>query len=407
LVTPDIPGTLLLDPGVIEDPYPFYRQLQMHAPVWRVPDREVFTVSSFALLADAVARVDDFSSNMRALLYRDEEGLPGRLSFGDAGVDVLATADPPDHKMHRDVVFSELVAKRMAALEPEIAEVANHCLGRALKSEDFDFMAEVGNILPITFITRLIGFPDCNLDTLLRAAFDSTSMLGATSTLSELNALVAQIGEIEAWIANHVAAVIGQPDDNILGAAARGIDAGVFTVHQACVVLHTLLSAGGESTTSLLGNAVRLLAENRDLQDRLRGQPDLVPAFIEEALRLESPFRFLIRFVPETTLLGGMEIPSGATVLLLWGAANRDPAEFEDPNKVDLDRRVLRRHVAFGRGMHYCVGATLARLEARVVLEILLDRTSSITLDPGNAPRRVESLMVRRHEQLPVRVTPR
>ena len=406
-MTPDIPGTLLLDPGVIEDPYPFYRQLQMHAPVWRVPDREVFTVSSFALLADAVARVDDFSSNMRALLYRDEEGLPGRLSFGDAGVDVLATADPPDHKMHRDVVFSELVANRMAALEPEIAEVANHCLGRALKGEDFDFMAEVGNIVPITFISRLIGFPDGNLDTLLRAAFDSTSMLGATSTLSELNALVAQIGEIEAWIANHVAAVIGQPDDNILGAAARGIDAGVFTVHQACVVLHTLLSAGGESTTSLLGNAVRLLAENRDLQDRLRGQPDLVPAFIEEALRLESPFRFLMRFVPETTLLGGTEIPSGATVLLLWGAANRDPAEFEDPNRVDLDRRVLRRHVAFGRGMHYCVGATLARLEARVVLGILLDRTSSITLDPGNAPRRVESLMVRRHEQLPVRVTPR
>jgi cytochrome P450 len=403
-VTGEIPGTLLLDPGVIEDPYPFYRRLQTEAPVWRVPDREVFTVGSFALLADAVARVDDFSSNIRALLYRDEEGLPGRLSFGDAGVDVLATADPPDHKVHRNVVFSELVAQRMAALEPEIADTADRCLERALDHESFDFMAEVGNVVPITFISRLIGFPEGDLGMLLRAAFDSTLMLGATSSLSQLNALVARIGEIEAWIADQVAAAIGQPDDDILGAVARGIDVGVFTIQEATVVLHTLLSAGGESTTSLLGNAVRLLADNRDLQDRLRGQPDLVPAFIEEALRLESPFRFLMRFVPETTSLGDVEIPSGATVLLLWGAANRDPTEFDDPNEVDLDRPLLRRHVAFGRGMHYCVGAPLARLEARVVLGMLLERTSGVTLDTGNSPRRIESLMVRRHEQLPLRV---
>ena len=406
-MTAEIAGTLLLDPAVIEDPYPFYRRLLMHAPVWKVPNREVFTVSSYALLADAAALVDDFSSNMRALLYRDEEGLPGRLSFGNAGVDALATADPPDHKMHRNVVFSELIAKRVAALEPEIADTADRCLERALNREGFDFMAEVGNVVPIALIGRLIGFPDGDLDLLLCAAFDSTSMLGATLSLSQLNTLVARIGEIEAWIANQVAAAVGQPDDHILGAVARGIDTGVFTVHEATVVLHTLLSAGGESTTSLLGNAVRLLAENRDLQDRLRGHLDLIPAFVEEVLRLESPFRFLMRFVPEATSLGGTEIPSGATLLLLWGAANRDPTEFEDPNDVDLDRPVLRRHLAFGRGMHYCVGAPLARLEARIVLTMLLERTGSITLDAGSAPRRVESLMVRRHERLPLRVLPR
>jgi cytochrome P450 len=402
----DLPGTLLLDPGVIENPYPFYRRLQMQAPVWRVPDRDVFTVSSFELLVDAVTRVDDFSSNMRALLYRDEEGLPSRLSFGEAGVDALATADPPDHKMHRNVVFSELVAKRMATLEPDIAGAAAHCVGRALDAENVDFMAEVGNVVPITLISRLIGFPDSNPEMLLRAAFDSTSMLGATLPLSELTALVARIGEIEVWIAKHVEAALGQPNDDILGAVARGIEAGIFTVHEACVVLHTLLSAGGESTTSLLGNAVHILALNHDLQGHLRSQPELVPAFIEEVLRLESPFRFLMRFVPETTSLGGTEIPGGATVLLLWGAANRDPTEFDDPDEVVLNRAALRRHVAFGRGIHYCVGANLARLEARVVLAMLLERTSSITLDVGDAPRRVESLMVRRHDKLPLRVVP-
>jgi cytochrome P450 len=405
-VTLALPGTLLLDPGVIEDPYPFYRRLQMQAPIWQVPDREVFTVSSFALLADAVARVDDFSSNMRSLLYRDDEGLPSRLPFGDAGVDALATADPPDHKMHRNVVFSELVAKRMAALEPDIAATADRCIGRVLDAGVADFMVEVGNVVPITIISQLIGFPDSDPDSLLRAAFDSTSMLGATSTLSQLNALVARIGEIEGWIADRVAVAIDQPDDDILGAVARGIEDEVFTVHEGCVVLHTLLSAGGESTTSLLGNAVHLLADNHDLQAHLRGHPDLVPAFIEEVLRLESPFRFLMRSVPETTSLGGTEIRGGATVLLLWGAANRDPAEFDDPDQVVLDRPMLRRHVAFGRGIHYCVGAPLARLEARIVVAMLLERTRSITLGISDAPRRVESLMVRRHQKLPLRVVP-
>jgi cytochrome P450 len=179
--------------------------------------------------------------------------------------------------MHRNVVFSELVAKRMAALEPDIAATADRCIGRVLDAGVVDFMVEVGNVVPITIISQLIGFPDSDPDMLLRAAFDSTSMLGATSTLSQLNALVARIGEIEGWIADRVAVAIDQPDDDILGAVARGIEDEVFTVHEGCVVLHTLLSAGGESTTSLLGNAVHLLADNHDLQAHLRGHPDLVP----------------------------------------------------------------------------------------------------------------------------------
>ncbi len=110
-MTVALPGTLLLDPAVIDDPYPFYRRLHTEAPVWHVPGTDVFTVSTYPLLAEAASRVEDFSSHIRFLLYRDEAGLPNRVSFGDAGVDVLATADPPKHKVHREVVFSELVAK--------------------------------------------------------------------------------------------------------------------------------------------------------------------------------------------------------------------------------------------------------------------------------------------------------
>src|ERR1700678_3456257 len=139
----DLVGTLLLDPPVIDNPYPFYRRLREEAPVWRVPGTDVFVVTSFALLLEATARVEDFSSNMNFLLYRDDRGLPRRLSFGDAGSYVLATADPPDHKIHREAVFPELVAKRMAALEPEIADVATRCVNNAVEQRSVDFMAAV------------------------------------------------------------------------------------------------------------------------------------------------------------------------------------------------------------------------------------------------------------------------
>jgi cytochrome P450 len=185
------------------------------------------------------------------------------------------------------------------------------------------------------------------------------------------------------------------------------VESGALTFGDATIILQNLLSAGGESTTSLLGNATRIIAEHPELQQQLRANPELVPTFIEEALRLESPFRFLIRHAPESTTLGGVDIPAEATVLLFWGAANRDAAEFERPDEVVLDRKIPRHHLAFGRGIHHCVGAPLARLEGQVVITTLLEETSSITLDPETSPRWFDSLQVRRHEYLPVHVVPR
>jgi cytochrome P450 len=149
---------------------------------------------------------------------------------------------------------------------------------------------------------------------------------------------------------------------------------------------------------------VRILAEQPSLQDELRSTPTLVPNFIEEVLRLESPFRFMFRSVPVDTNLLDVEIEAGATVLAFYSAANRDAAEFEQPDELLLDRASPKHHVAFGRGIHHCVGAALARLEARVVITELLSATSAIALDPDTRPERVYSLMVRRHERLPLTV---
>ena len=400
----EIPATLLLDPSVVSDPYGFYRRLRTEAPVWDVGGTGLFTVSTFDLLAEVTSRVEDFSSNLQCLLYRDADGLPCRLGFGDAAGQALATADPPMHALHRSTVFPELVARRMDELEPDIAAVADRCLRDALAKGSVDFMAEIGNVVPITIISRLIGFQEGNLEQLLSAAFDSTAMLGSTCTLTELTELITRTGDIHAWIGDRLARAQQHPAEDLLGAVARGVNGDVFTEVEAKGILHTLLSAGGESTTSLLGNAVRILAEDHDLQDRVRRRPELIPAFMEEALRLEPPFRYHMRSVPNDTRLGDVDIPAGSTLLLLWGAANRDRTEFERPDDVDLQRPVPRHHLAFGRGIHHCVGAPLARIEARTVLTLLLERTSSITLDPDSPPVWVHSLMVRRHEHLPVRL---
>jgi cytochrome P450 len=403
----DIPGTLLLDPDTLDDPYPFYARLHREAPVWQVPGTEIFVASTFETVADATARVADFSSNMRCLLYRDEHGLPARLAFGDAGGQTLATADPPVHTVHRNVVFPELMAKRMASLEPEITSVAAACIDRAVDEANTDFMGTVGNIVPITMISQMIGFQGSDLAQLLQTAFDSTMMVGASATLDELNALMVRSIETGMWIAEQLAAIADDPDDDLLGTVSRGIASGELEHQAGVTTLQILLSAGGESTTSLLGNAVRILAERPQLQEAIRRDPDLVGLFVEEVLRLESPFRHLTRSVPADTTLGDMEIPAHATVMLFWGAANRDPDEYDAPSEVVLDRPAPRHHLAFGRGIHHCVGAPLARLEGRIVLTTLLERTREIALDPADPPIWVRSLQARRHERLPVHLAPR
>lgn len=400
-------ASMLLDPEVLQGPYDFYATLREQAPVWVVPGRDIVAISTFELLSEAVARPEDFSSTMHCLLYRDRDGLPARLDFGAAAMPTLATADPPVHTGHRRAVFPELVARRMRTLEHEIRTLSASAVKLALSDDGFDFMATVGNVVPITVVARLIGFRDIDPMQLLEAAFDSTTMIGGTMSLDQLNALVARTETIEAWIAAQIADTTDGPDEGILLAVRRALDAGNLHMGEATIILHTLLSAGGESTTSLLGNAVRMLAENPALQQRLREKPQDIDVFVEEALRLESPFRQMMRSVPHDTTLGGVDIASGSTVLLLYAAGNRDPAQFDHPDQIDLARHSPNRHLAFGQGIHFCVGATLARIEARAVLIAILEQTRDFSIDPDHPPRWVDSLLVRRHAQLHVCAIPR
>jgi cytochrome P450 len=403
--TPSLAPEQLLDPAVLEDPYAFYRQLVAEAPVWRIPGTDIVLVSSFDAVTEAVNRTADFSSNLRGLLYRNEDGTPGVAPF-DPGIQALATADPPSHGRHRSAIFPELVAKRMATLREEIQELADIFVAAALTGDRVEAMTALANPIPIRVVSKLIGFQDEDPDQLLQVAFTSTAMLAATrSREHQLSAMETSM-EAVGWIVGQVdAAIGGAPAEGILGVVAQAVNNGYLEATEAFSVMATLLSAGGESTTSLLGNALHHLATHPGLQAEIRAEPELLTPYIEEMLRLESPFRYHLRHAPAATELHGVEVPAGAAVLLLWGAANRDPAEFDRPDEVVLDRAAPRHHLAFGRGIHLCVGAPLARLEAAVILGEILRRTTSIELDPDDPPVREPSLVVRRFSRLPLRVT--
>lgn len=390
---------LMLDPAVVDDPYAFYDELRETAPVWQVGPDDIFAVTSFELLAEAARRTEDFSSVLNAFLYRNDDGVLAKLAT-DLGEPTLAVADPPDHTRHKQMIFPKFVSARMALIEGELTAYARACIDRAQEMGSFDFMQEIGIAVPIRAIAMLIGFADSNDALLARTAFQLVELTSAARTLAEMGQIQLNHEEIRVWMSQQLNRRAGGESEHLLDAVKSAIDSGQFTLNQGLTTMMTLLSAGGESTSSLLGNAVRILAENPDILAKLKSDPAQVPAFIEEALRLESPFRSHLRSVPRDTELGGVVLPAGSTLLMMWGAANRDPAKFENPGEINYGRKL--QHVTFGRGIHLCVGAALARMEARIVLSAMLERDSFPALDEAMPPQWEYSLQVRRHKILPM-----
>lgn len=390
---------MMLDPAVIADPYPFYDALRVHAPVWKAGPQNIFAVTSFDLLADAARRIEDFSSEMTAILYKDDDGVLAKFETR-LGEPTLAVADPPVHTAHKQMIFPKFVSARMALIERELRQFAESRIDRSIEMGAFDFMDEIGVAVPIRAIAMLIGFEDSNEELLARTALQLVELTSAARTVEELGQIQLNHDEIRAWITNQLARRRESREEHLLDAVKSAIDSRQFSIDQGLTTMMTLLAAGGESTSSLLGNAVRILAENPQLQARLKDEPAAIPAFIEEALRIESPFRSHLRSVPRDTSLGGVDIPAGSTLLMMWGAANRDPGKFENPNQINFGRK--QQHVTFGRGIHLCVGAALARMEARIVISALLQRNGFPSLSASNAPSWEYSLQVRRHSTLPM-----
>jgi cytochrome P450 len=397
-----------LSPALLEHPYPHFAWLRRHAPVHEVGRSRVFLVASWALVEEALAS-PDFSANLTGVLVRGDAGEPEQFAFGGIGNAnaVLATADPPAHDVHRRIVQPVFAAGRVAALEEFTRALAVRRLAPFLAAGGGEFTGAVGNPVPSEMISRLLGFPEADLPDVMDWAMQGGAILAGTIGRGELRGLMQESGRLVAYLSAHFAVArsgtalrSGAP---ALDALLAAVEQGALSEGQAIGIGVVLVGAAGESTASLVGSAVRLLAKRPELQAQLRREPGRLAAFIEEAVRLESPFRGHYRAVVRPARLGGVALEPGDRLLLLWASANRDEARFERPDELDLDRRHPRDHLGFGRGIHFCVGAPLARLEARVILEELLGRTRRFALDPALPPAHVPSLFVRRLAHLDLR----
>lgn len=403
----------LFEPSVVECPYAYLGELRDHDPVHRIHGTQAFLVSRLHLIKEVVGDPRRFSSRTGEFLYCDHAGRAGLrppIDLGGQDEDtpgILATADPPDHARHRRQLSQLLSVGAVARREDEYRRLVDDTLTPALAAGRIEWMRELAEPLPMLMVARLLGVADDEAPVLKAQGYASVELIGGFVRDEELPALQATLVELGPAIAAFSdAAASDSPELGTVAATlARGVAAGEIDELEAIGMIATLLAAGGESTTSLLGAGVRAMAEDPELQDRLRRDPSRIPTFVEEVCRVEPPFRGHYRRVTADTTLGGVRLPEGSRLVLVWPAANRTTELGGDT--IDLDRPSPRQHVGFGWGPHLCVGAPLARMEARVSFEQLLSRTTSFAVEPGAKIRHHPSLMVRRLAALPLTLAPR
>jgi len=398
--------TLLLRDDVVADPRPLYDTLRRRAPVWRIPGQDSYLVADPTLLREVVARTTEFSSNLVSLLHRDDNGclvaFP-MLPFGDP-MNVLATADPPVHTRHRKVLQPHMSTAAVARLESTLRQAADERLAPMLAAGRGDAVACLSDPLPAFALCCLLGLPPDDASRLVPLVADLSVLLDGVTDLDGMN------GAAVATLALYDYAQTGldsarrnrSTQSGLLAVLVDAIDAGTLTADEAQHILLQLVTAGTETTSSLIANTIEILARRPERQERLRRHPEHVSDALEEVLRDDGPFQFHFRWSTTDTILGGVRIPANSRVLLMWAAANRPSPQEPGATHEDVDAGGAGNHYAFGRGLHFCIGAPLARLEARIAVERLLEQTSRFVLDPDHAPVRRPSILLRRHASLPV-----
>jgi cytochrome P450 family 144 len=389
-------------PDALEDPYDLYAHLQREAPVHQLPGTEIWLVTRHADVVEAASRPEIFSSNISAVVYTGGGPNPVVLAADpDAigAVDVLATADPPDHTAQRKLMNRVFAPKVIASLEPMIRAFVVRAVDEALARGSMEWMEALSIPLPVAVVSAVLGLPPEDGGKLKSWGDAGVDLLSGVAPAERMGECWQLMVEFLAYLRDNLAAPTpGSITADIAEAVARAD----LTEREGVSLMLQLVIAGSESTASLMGSAVFMLAKDPSLQDDLRAHPEKVAVFLEEALRLESPFRGHFRLTKEDTTLGGVELPKGSRVMLMWGAGNRDPHAYHGPADLDLGREKPKQHLAFGSGIHFCLGAPLARLEAKIAVEELLARAGRVSLADGKRPRHPPSLFVRRLESLPL-----
>ena len=401
----------LFEPATLADPQPLYARLRSEAPLSRVAETGVHLLATWDLIEEALHREADFSANLTGVLMRSDAGDPSvfdLLELSD-GRHVLATADEPAHALHRSTVQPRFATPFVSALEKTARRWARDAVSDWLAAGGGDFVP-VAERVPALVLGDLLGLPEGDVSRHREWAMFGGEILAGDIDLARLGALAAESLKMQEYLGEHLDRAGENPlqetDAPVMHCLARGVRDGHLSRDGAIAIAAIMFSAGGESTAALIGTAVCWLAERPEVARALREDPELVPRFVEEVGRLDPPFNFHYRAVRRSCELGGFELHPGDRLMLLWASANRDPTHVDDPDAFRLDRKHPKDHMTYGRGSHFCIGAPIARLEARLVCEELLRATREFSLSPGDEPVYARSITVRRLERLSLDAVP-
>jgi cytochrome P450 family 150 subfamily A5 len=378
------------DDQLVHDPYPYFAALREQCPVAREAHHGVTMVTGWQEAADVYNDAQTWSSCIS--VTGPFPGFPVALDGDDVTEliqkhrhelpfsDQLPTLDPPTHTDHRALLMRLITPKRLKENEHAMWHIADRVLDDYLRVGEGEFIGGFAEPFALLVIADLLGVPAQDRDDFVATMRRDTS--GGIGSTDEESMAHGPLEFLYDRFASYIDDRRREPRDDVLTGLATALfpDGSTPGVDDVARVATNVFSAGQETTVRLLGTAVRVLAERPEIQQALRRDRTRVPNFIEEALRIESPVKGDFRLSRVPTSVGGVHLPAGTTVMVLNGAANRDPRRFEDPDTFDPARKNARQHLAFGRGIHSCPGAPLARAEVRVAIERLLDRTGGIRI---------------------------
>lgn len=389
-----------LSPAMLDDPYAIYRQLRDRDPVHWNSQTKVWVLTRHADVAAAIQdrRISSVPRDGADRFARPLE--PDEMaSLGTVGLYLMMFMqgmDPPSHTRQRALVSKAFTPRTIERLRPRVEQLVDEALTRAAASGEIELMAALAGPLPATLIMEMLGIAADGQPLVQAAAATIAEFLSLVNPApGQLAAIAARLTEFAGYLLPQIAARREHPRDDLLSALVSAEHEGERLGEPELLVLTTmLLFAGHETTTNLIGNGAWALATHPDQWELLRADPKLVGPAVEEFLRFDTPVQIVPRWVSEPLELGGKQLAAGDRLLLNFGAANRDPAFVGEPDRLDITRTATR-HLSFGHGIHHCLGAALARLEAQTVFSRLAARFTTLRLDPAHPPARKPSVVLR------------
>lgn len=402
----------LSDPGVQDDPFPYYADRLAQCPVWHEADIDQYVIAGQSELRETIMDVSTFSSRPNRNRNPGEAAITYHRVLAEKGwarASTLQRTDPPVHTRYRKLLNRVFTPAAVKEFTPHIDQIASELVDGWIAQGSCEFVSEFALPMPGIFIAEQLGLDRSQYRTFRRWA-DAMLALAQRPQMSVEEALEEVEVELEAqhFLAAEFERRRSEPGDDLISMLvhAHGEDEEPLTINELQDLLHQLVTGGFETTTGALAAGMWLLATHPDQQELLRDQPDLMGNFIEEVLRYDAPVQGLWRTTTCPVEVGGIEIPEGSSVMMRFGAANRDPRVYDEPDRFDITRANARNHVAFGFGNHFCVGAALARQEMLSSFTILIERLDEIRLrEPLSTPVHEPSIFLRPMKQLPITFT--